>query len=58
MNIAFYFQGEGIYEIEIPDNAERVVFQYGPESEPYTDIKIRVPEITEIVFKKDNNVRS
>lgn len=52
MNIEFYFQGENVYSISLPDNTLSASFELDDDvNEVYDSIKIHLPFISEINFK-------
>ena len=50
MEIAFLFQGEEIYRVELPDNTERATFEF-VESAVYDKVMIPIPVVSEVVLR-------
>ena len=52
LRIVFYWQGEELYSIELPDNISKVTFD-SKETEPYASLHILIPVVTEIEFQEN-----
>ena len=53
MKIKFAFQGDCVYELELPDNTKVVNFDINtPTSVPYENIEVRLPSISRIEFSE------
>jgi len=50
MEIAFHYEGEEVYRLEIPDEAEKVVFSFTVTQASARIDPLPVPVITEIKF--------
>ena len=53
MDIGFYFQGDPVYTISLPDNTISASFEIKECAEPYDGVKIHIPSIVNINFKED-----
>ena len=53
MDIAFHFQGEEVYRVELPDGTVRATFEF-VGSEVYGGVSIPIPVVSEIVMCGDS----